>query len=77
MSRPADKSGNVPLLFTVSARAPLHAAGTPSAATGEGEDFDPREDFDPSAQPKQRERRIYRGAVYERGDDCQWHLLHE
>ena len=77
MSRPADEFEDVPLLFIVSPCAPLHPAGPPSAATREGEASAPRQKPGPSAQPIQRERRIYRGAVYEKGDDCRWHLLHE
>jgi hypothetical protein len=65
----------VPLLFAVS---PVVLPAEKPAAHAGGEEENsgsPALADVPRANPP--ERRIYRGAVYEKGEDCQWHLLHE
>jgi hypothetical protein len=72
----ASQSKDVPLLLTVSSfMLPLPSA--PSAAAGEEETAAGSAHLEPSTPRLQRERRVYRGAVYEKGEDHQWHLLHE
>jgi hypothetical protein len=70
------QSKDVPLLLTVSSFV-LSLPTAPSAAAGEGETTAGSANLESSTQTLQRERRIYRGAVYEKGEDHQWHLLHD
>lgn len=74
---PAGQPRKVPLLLTVSCFVLPLPSGSTFAAAGEEETSGSSANLDPAMQLLQRERRIYRGAVYEKGEDRQWHLLHE
>jgi hypothetical protein len=77
VARPTGKSGNVPLVFTVSTRVTcrMSAAAEDSAIGGEKRNA-PATAGAPT-QTDRRERRTYKGAVYEKGEDGQWHLQHD
>jgi len=73
--QPTDKPKDIPLLLTISTLVmpppvPALPAEPECAPVSE-------EQSSASAQTRPRERRVYQGAVYEKGEDCQWHLLQE
>lgn len=72
-----NRPNEVPLLLTLSTRFLSLSAGEHEAAEEEEAPVSSSSDAGVSNQSTQRERRVYRGAVYEKGEDHQWHLLHE
>jgi hypothetical protein len=76
VARKAEESENIPFLYAVSTSVTFLpvALADDTAPRAEEPAAAARES---SAQTLRRERRTYRGAIYEKGEDGQWHLLHE
>lgn len=68
------KSQGVPSLFTVTTSVSYRVRGS---GDEDGEQAGARVGEGSSAQTVLPETRIYKGAVYEKGEDGQWHLQHE
>ena len=75
MAHQARKFEGVPLLFSVStfvSYLPENQTGAAIPAEKSSETV-----FEDAAQKVPPERRKYKGAVYEKGEDGLWHLQHE
>ena len=75
MAHQAGKFEGVPLLFSVS----TFVSYLPDSQAGAAVSAEKRSEtvFEDAAQKTPPERRKYKGAVYEKGEDGLWHLQHE
>jgi hypothetical protein len=74
---PTNRFEDASLLFKVSTSVSYRVPSSADESnSGEKESESPRPE-DSSSQTARRERRKYKGADYEKGEDGQWHLLHK
>ena len=77
MAQPTNKSEEVPLLFTVSSNVSYRVSASADASSAGEEKTEIPTTEDSSAHAMLRKRRKCLGAVYEKGDDGQWHLQYQ
>jgi hypothetical protein len=78
----ANRFQKVPFELSVSTRVSCHGSASSDAANSAREESETPASSNSSIQKNQGkgnqpERRTYMGAVYEKGEDGQWHLQHE